>query len=159
MDKNFQQILDGTLATVVGGIILSFWPPFRNFFLNYIRAIQHISSKIMSKLLIVSGLKVNSFYRKLFPYTFPHNYRKDEFFNVVWHWDYDKRFTPIKIKALCPYCTSEIKPKTNGYNVSTFFKCENCGFDSGTIKINPLDLKQTIINKIINGIRGGKNNG
>lgn len=147
--KEPHPIRNGVIATVIGGILLSFWSPFRavlgNLFTwlwalviatwDYLWSLHDVYGLVILILVLVSIPTVVNWFRMLMEKRPIDLYKEDELFGAKWCWYYSNG-TISNLWCLCPQCEneliySEIFPDrylagNEGKLAKTEFICEKC---------------------------------
>lgn len=159
-EKESHPIRNGIIATVVGGILLSFWQPFEDLissvFLWFWGVFEFIwlwlssSHEICGWLLLVLVVLSIATCIQLLIAVFSKDqeihikqYTSDNLFGAKWHWQYHSGEIS-NLWCLCPSCNgelvySEFTPNRydythDGLEAKTDFICENCGATKCTLK-------------------------
>ncbi|MCK4841526.1 MAG: hypothetical protein KAT04_06545 [Methylococcales bacterium] len=159
-DKESHSIRNGIIATVVGGILLSFWKPFKDIIVSVFSwswgVIESIwlwlssSHEIYGWLLLVLALMSIATCVQLLSLMFKKDqeghltlYKSDNLFGAKWHWQYNAGDIS-NLWCLCPSCNGELVysdfiPNRYDYThdnleAKTDFICENCGATKCTLK-------------------------
>lgn len=176
--KESHTIRNGIIATVIGGILLSFWPPFLNIikkiFLWLWRVLVAIFTYlqtehsvygwvivILSIMSVVLALHLISMIRKHEP-GFQELYKEDSLFGVDWFWDYINKKI-IRLWCLCPKCKNELVYSEfipnqfnymhKGKSPYTEFICERCGVTKSKIDGDKTHALSTVEREIRRKIR------
>ena len=181
-EKESHSIRNGIIATVVGGILLTLWPPFRDVivkilswvwglfvgFWNYLSSEHNVYGWviIIFVLLAIPTLVVGI--RKLIGSSEPSYqdlYTEDHLFGAKWHWGYDNG-SIIHLWCLCPQCESELVYSEfvpDQYNIDhvgkppkTEFVCEKCRVSRASLEGRKDHALGTVEREIRRKIRTGK---
>ncbi|PHS26534.1 MAG: hypothetical protein COA83_02325 [Methylophaga sp.] len=186
--KESHPIRNGIIATLVGGILLSFWKPFKDFmisllswFLSILESIwiwltssHEINGWLLITLIAISitacvQLIILLFKKEQDEYLT--QYKSDNLFGAKWHWHYSGKDI-TNLWCLCPSCNgelvySEFTPNRYDYTqdnleAKTEFICENCGSTKCTLKGDKYyavsSVEREIRRKIRNDEWGNKQN-
>lgn len=176
--KKSHTIRNGIIATVVGGVLLTFWPPFlvaikifgswiwKTFLIvyNYFLAKHVVYGWIISILTLLSLFATIQLAVKLRKNRHGYHkfYTKDNLFGVDWHWGYINGEI-IHLWCLCPDCKSELVYSEfipDRYNVlhdrknpKTDFTCEKCDINRISMPGNKNYVLGTVEREIRRKIR------
>ncbi|MCG5526417.1 hypothetical protein LRB11_16040 [Ectothiorhodospira haloalkaliphila] len=181
-DKNAHPIRNGIIATVIGGAILSFWPPFRDLLLqvvisawsisvgvwNYLSSTHHVYGWLLLILLSLSVPTIIRVGRRLIPKQEPTHtelYTQDFLFGAKWRWGYVDG-SIVNLWCLCPQCQSELvyaEHVPNPYRFKemeefprTEFICERCRVPRATLEGKKSYALGTVEREIRRKIRTGE---
>jgi hypothetical protein len=160
-EKSFgKEVLIGTLATVLGGIVLALIPTKPDSFLGklsaflnesaasvwkFLKSPSNISIGFLLLLLCFTILAIGFQFRVLLllkrknlikspDRLMLHHYREDIFFGVIWRWD---RIPPTSngLNAFCPVCGTRLvcNPFFQHTKHGSVFFCETCNKDVATL--------------------------
>ena len=167
-----KEIIVGTLATVLGGIVLALIPITRNF----VGGLFNLAGKLLQTLwdfliseitlpwaviailLLLALPTILNFVRRLMPKSGElqlSNYKEDNLFSIVWRWRvlYDDDY----IAPFCPSCNTRLIYKRDDTYTShkRIFYCETCSRDIVTIEGD----YDSIVKKVWRQIERKVNNG
>ena len=178
-DKESHPIRNSVIASVIGGIILSFWPPFREFLVNtaswfwgviksfgtWLSTTQDIYGWVLLLLIALSIptlVKAISLVAKKREPGVEDLYNSDYLFGANWHWTYFNG-SIHNLWCLCPSCKnelvySEFRPDRYnfdhaGLELKTSFDCERCNTSPCTLKGNKEYALGTVEREIRRKIR------
>jgi len=159
-NRESHPIRNGVIASVVGGILLSLWPPFRDLLLNvtswvwngikalalWLSSIQDVYGWILLLLIILSIPTISKIASLLSPNKEASTedlYKSDNLFGAIWQWSYSNG-SIHNLWSLCPECKSELvysefMPNPydythDGLEPKTEFSCERCNSTKCTLK-------------------------
>ena len=180
--KESHPVRNSIIATVVGGVLLSFWPAFRSLILgilvwawgvvvgawNYLSSEHDVYGWII---LILIGFAIPtaiSLAMRLKGDGAPNHkslYTKDSLFGANWHWDYYQDGI-INLWCLCPVCESELvydqfvpnryRVEHDGMKAHTKFLCERCNATRVVLDGDKDYAKGTVEREIRRKIRTGE---
>ena len=176
--KESHTIRNGIIITVVGGIILSFWPPFLSFIKKILSWLLHIIKRIVlymnsehlvygwiiATLSILSLISIFIIISKLKKHEpgFHELYTEDHLFGVDWFWKYIGNGI-INLWCLCPDCRTELVFSEfipDPYNYlhdnkmpHTTFICEKCGVSKAKMNGSKNHALSTAEREILRKIR------
>ena len=182
MKEESHSIRNGIIATVIGGILLTFWPPFRDVIVKILSRVwglfvgfwNYLSSEhnvygwviVIFVLLVIPTLVVGV--RKLIGSREPSYqdlYREDHLFGAKWHWDYVNG-SIAHLWCLCPQCESELVYSEfvpDQFNIDdvgkpprTEFVCEKCGISRASLEGRKDYALGTVEREIRRKIRTGE---
>jgi hypothetical protein len=161
-EKKSRPIRNGAIAAIIAGILLSFWPTFRNWIYTLLKwcwsALTSLGTLltdhfqipgwlilILLLLAFPSLIKLfTAIKRKKEPGVFD-LYRRDNLFGAIWEWSYNGNQI-LNIWCLCPICQSELiyeehrqsrlLTKHDDEPDNTKFICEKC--QEVRVKLNGL---------------------
>lgn len=124
-EQESHPIRNGIIATIIGGIVLSFWAPFRDvvesLFLwlwglvvtawYYLWEKHEIYGWLLVLFVVLSiptVLGIVSRFKKTEEPTYLDLYKEDYLFGAVWHWSYGNGGAIGNLWCLCPQCKSEL---------------------------------------------------
>lgn len=181
-EKESHSIRNGIIATVIGGILLTFWPPFRDVIVKILTWVwslfvgfwNYLSSEhkvygwviIIFSLLAVPTLIVGI--RKLIGRResgYQDLYTDDHLFGVKWHWTYVNG-SIANLWCLCPKCENELVYSEfipNQFNIDhvgkkpkTEFICDRCGVPRASLEGSKDFALGTVQREIRRKIRTGE---
>ena len=123
-EKESHPIRNGIIAAVTAGVLLSFWPPFRNLILTFLKwawdmvrdlaiiviAQYSIPGWIIIVLLILAFPTCFRIFSALRKKRIPgvyEQYSTDNLFGAIWEWTYNGKQV-VELWCLCPECKSEL---------------------------------------------------
>lgn len=151
-EKESHPIRNGIIATVIGGILLTFWPPFRDVIVkilswvwglfvglwNYLSSEHHVYGWVIIFFVLLSIPALVVGIRKLISSREPGYqdlYTEDHLYGAKWHWGYANG-SITHLWCLCPQCESELVYSEfvpDQFNIDhvgkpprTEFICEKC---------------------------------
>ena len=181
-DKDAHPIRNGIIATVIGGAILSFWPPFRELLVHVVIWVWSIFAGVWNYLssthqvygwflLVLASLSVPTIIwvgRRLIPKQEPTHtelYKQDLLFGTKWHWRYVDGAI-VNLWCLCSECESELvyaEHVPNPYRFEeaeksprTEFICERCRVPRVTLEGKKVYALGTVEREIRRKIRTGE---
>lgn len=159
-DKDSHPIRNGLVITVIGGILLSFWPPFKDFLITslswswgviksigfWLSGTHEFYGWLFLLLLLLSipsmfGAALFVFKKK--QPSLEEIYTSDFLFGASWHWSY-LNGSIRNLWCLCTVCKNELiysefrpdrfKYRHDGLEAKTDFICERCNITCCTLK-------------------------
>lgn len=180
--KDSHPIRNGIIATVIGGIILSFWEPFRDFIVKVLFLLWDVFTDIVSWLssthsiygwaVVLLTIFAIPFLIELIRLIFSKKelgpedlYKSDYLFGANWHWKYSDNSIST-LWCLCPTCNNELVysefiPNSldythDGLSAKTDFICERCNNTPCSIKGNQYDALEAVKREIRRKIRNNE---
>lgn len=180
--KDCHTIRNGVIATVIGGIVLSLWEPYRKLIIRsalwawdaakalagWFSTTHEVYGWVIILLVILAAPTVVLMFCHLLKKAEPGYedlYKSDRLFGAQWHWSYSGG--AIKnLWCLCPSCQnelvySEFVPNPydfthDGMEPKTEFLCERCGTPRSSLKGRKDYALGTVEREIRRKIRNGE---
>ncbi len=148
-----RSIRNGIVATVVGGLILSailfFVPTFAQWVSSLISSTwQHSTSSVavprcviwllflLSLVILIPSIRP-LFKRRRADAVNLDAYTQDEFFGILWRWNFDSRYLSDSIRPYCPRCDTMLVYSLHvqaDLRCETSFHCDTCRRDIATLE-------------------------
>jgi len=178
-EKESHQVRNGIIATVVGGVILSFWSTLKDAVIkvftwlwdmligawNYLWSAHNVYGWIILALVflsiptIISGINRVKKKKEL---GYAELYREDNLFGAKWQWNYSNG-NITNLEGICPQCQCELVyieyiPKRfrfedEGKSPKTELKCDRCDIIRASFKSARLYALGTVEREIERKIR------
>ena len=177
-NKESHPIRNGAIASVIGGIILTFWAPFRDLLVtisfwcwellisiwDWFSSSHELYGWVVLLLIALSAptlIKLVSFFLSKKEPRVEELYKSDSLFGVEWHWYY-LNGSIKNLWCLCSSCKGElvysefIPNPYDGLDPKTDFSCERCNMTRCSLKGDKPHALGTVEREIRRKIRNNE---